>query len=314
MNKKNSGVGILLIMAGLLFFLIQTDILNWSIKDFKWIIMVFTDNVELTISLIFIVIGINVIFKKYSFVKVISWLTFFAVMIAYGYYANKNIDENSKSDYRNYAVEKLSQTEKGQAKIKTSAISFALGSTELNLLDGEVKNTESKYNVEYTDENKTANVKFETDDKMIIHNFLKNLLSGEPSVDRKCELNINSNVIWDLSFDMDAADSDMDLTNLKVKKMDVDVDASNIKLILGKQYEDTKVEVDADASKVKIYVPIGSGVRAKVDADASSTSFKGIEVKKDGLYYLSENFNEADNKIDLDIDIDAGALEIIGEE
>ncbi len=307
MNKKGIGVGIFLIVVGLLVFSMQMGIFSWSV------LRVFTNHVELTISLILIVVGINIVLKKYPFVKVVTWLLFFAVMIAYGHYADENIEKNINDNDQIYVIEHNSKTEKGELKIKASALNLIIGSTESNLIDGMVKNLDIEHTVDYKNDNKTVNVKFETNDKKVFQNFFETLLStGEISVDRKCNLNVNSNIVWNVNMKIDATDSDMDFTDLKVNKLDIDGAAGSFKLILGQKYEDTKVQIDADASKVEIFVPIESGVRVKVDGAASSTNFRDIEMQREGSYYLSKNYKKAQNKIDIDAEMNAGSLKING--
>ena len=111
---------------------------------------------------------------------------------------------------------------------------------------------------------------------------------------------------------IDATESDMDFTDLKVKNLDIDGAAGSFKLVLGHKYEDTKVQIDADASKVEIFVPIESGVRVKVDGAANSTNFRDIEMQREGSYYLSKNYKNAQNKIDIDVEMSAGSLKING--
>lgn len=312
MNKKNIGFGVFLIVAGLLFFLVQRGIFSWSV------FMVFFNNIELTISLILIVSGINLLLKKYPFVKTVTWLAFFSVMIGYGYYSDRNMGKDSVeksilSNNQTYAIENTDITEKGELKLKTSALSLVVGSTESNLIDGLAKDVNLEHKVDYKNDKKSVNVKLETDDKKVVGNFLQNLLTtGEISIDRKLDLNLNTDIIWDLDMKIDAVESSMDLTDLKVKKLELDGDAGSFKLYLGRKYNDTKVKIDADASKVEVFVPVESGVRVSVDGAASSTNFKDIEIEKDGKYYISKNYDEAVNKIDLNVDIDAGSLKIIG--
>jgi len=312
MRKKGIGFGILLIAAGLLIFLVQRGIFSWSV------FAVFVDNMELTVALILIVVGINLLLKKYSFFKILTWLAFFSVMLGYGYYTERNlekssIEKNIINNNQTYAIEHVGETEKGELKLKASALSLIVGSTESNLVDGMVKDINIERNVEYKSDNKSVNVKLETDEKKMVGNFFHTLLStGEISIDRKLNLNLNSDVIWDLDMKIDAVDSVMDFTDLKVKKLDIDGDAGSFKLTLGQEYKETKVKIDADASKVEVFVPVESGLKVKVKGAANSTNFKDIEMERDGGYYISKNYKEAANKIDLNVDIDAGSIKITG--
>lgn len=312
MKKKSIGFGLFLIVAGLLIFLFQMNIFSWSV------LAVFVNNIELTVSLILIVTGINLLLKKYSFVKVLTWLTFFSVMIGYGYYSEQriekiNIEGNIVDSDQTYVIEKADKTEKGELKLKMAALNLIVGSTESNLIDAMAKDINIKHDVEYKNDKKTANVSLKTDDEKMFSNFFQTLFTtGEFSIDRKLNLNLNSDVVWDVDMKIDAAESVMDLSDLKVKKIDIDGDAGSFKLTLGQKHTETKVKIDADASKVEVFIPADSGVKLKVDGAANSTSFKDIDLDRDGQYYYSKNYDKALNKIDLNIEIDAGSLKIIG--
>ncbi|HOQ00159.1 MAG TPA: hypothetical protein PK604_04875 [Acetivibrio clariflavus] len=317
MRKKGIGFGIFLILTGLLMFLIQKGILNWSVFT------VFVDNIELTVSLILIVVGINLLFKKYPFVKTLTWLAFFSVMIGYGYYTERNVpnnrtvknvsEKNISVDNQTYVIEHFDTTEKGELNLKASALSLTMGSTESNLIDGTVKDINIKHNIEYKNDKKNVNVKLEADDKKIFVNVFQDLLSkGELFVDRKLILNLNADIVWDLDMKINAVDSVMDFTDLKIKKLDIEGDAGFYKLTLGQEYNETKVKIDADASKVEVFVPVSSGLKVKIDGAANSINFDDLEMEREGKYYISKNYNDAVNKIDLNADIDAGSLKITG--
>lgn len=308
MSRKGIGLGVFLITIGILFFMIQLGVLSGSV------LMVFFNHMELTISLILIVAGINIIFRKYPFVKVLTWLAFFVVMIVYGYYT-QGVPEKSSSDGTNktFVVERFAKTENSELNLKASALSLNFGSTETNLIDGTSKNVDIEHKENYKKDNSMAVVEFKTNSEKIVGNFFKDFFSkGEISIERKCDLNISNAVVWNLNMDLDAIESNIDLSDLKVKTLDIEGDMGSFKLTLGQKYEGTKVNIDASAAEVKLFIPTDLGVKVKVKGGASSTAFKDVNLEKKGEYYYSENYEVADNKIDLDVEIDAGSLEING--
>jgi predicted membrane protein len=308
MGRKGIGFGVFLIAVGIIFFMIQLGVLNESV------FMVFFDHIELTITLILIVVGINMIFSKYPFVKTLTWLAFFVVMIAYGNYTQEAPKKSSDdSSNKTFVVERSAETEKGELKLKASALSLTLGATKTNLIDGETKNVGVEQEINYRNDNNLTVVDIKTNSKNLASNFFKELFSkGEISVDRKLDLNISKDVVWDLNMDLDAIESNIDLSDLKIKNLDIDGDAGSFKLTLGEKYKDTSVNINADAAEVNIFIPKDLGVSFKVKGSANSTDFYDINVDKKGEYYYSENYEEADNKIDLKVKINAGTLEING--
>ncbi|OPZ89813.1 MAG: hypothetical protein BWY74_02568 [Firmicutes bacterium ADurb.Bin419] len=305
MGKKGIGFGVLLIAIGVLAFLIQFGFLNSSVFT------VFLNNIELTISLILIVTGINIIYRKYYFVKILTWMAFFIVMIIYGNYFESNTSKTSDNISKPFVIEQFEETGDGELKLEASAMKLTIGSTEENLIVGKAENIDVKHKVNYKDGKKTAIVEINTDSKVAIGSFFQSLFStGKIAINRKCILNINKEIIWDMNMNLDAINSDLDLSQLKVKSIDIDGDAGNFKLKLGQKYDKTKVNIDADAAKVQVFVPVNSGVKVKFDGDASSTDFNDLKLERQGEYYVSKNYNQMDTKIELDVNMDAGRFEI----
>ncbi|GAE88591.1 LiaF domain-containing protein [Acetivibrio straminisolvens] len=92
----------------------------------------------------------------------------------------------------------------------------------------------------------------------------------------------------------------------------MDGGAGNIKLVLGDRHPSTKVDIDAGAAKFNIFVPKDSGIKIDVDGLLSSIEFNGLVLEKKNKSYISPGYDKAKNKIEIEIDIGAGALEING--
>lgn len=306
MTRKGIGFGIFLIFVGALAFLIQLGILKASVF---W---VFINHIELTIPLILIVTGLNLIFRKYPYVKTLTWTGFFVVMILYGNYVENRAPETVKNISNPIVIEQLEETDKGELKLKASALKLELGSTEeKNLITGKAENLDVKQEVKYKDGNKTAVVNLDMDSKVKAGNILKSIFStGKFPSDRKSTLNLNRDTVWDINMDLDAINSDLDFSELKVKSIDIDGDAGNFVLKVGQKYELTKVNIDADAARVLVYVPQDSGIKVKFKGDASSTDFNDLNLDKQGDSYVSKNYNKSDSRIEFNIKMDAGKFEI----
>lgn len=305
MVRKGVGLGVLLIAIGVLAFLIQLGILSSSVFT------VFFNHIELTISLILIVTGFNIIFRKYHYVKILTWTAFFAVMIIYGNYVERNVPKTSYKSNIPISIEQFEETGEGKLKLEGWALNLTMGSTKENLLDGKVENMNVNHKVDYKDGKKTAIVEVDTGSRLTVGNFFQSLFStGKLPIDRKCTLNVNKEIIWDMVINIDAANSDLDLSQLKVRTIDINGDAGKFKLKLGQKYDKTKVNIDSDAAKVLVFVPENSGVKVKFDGDASITDFNDLSMEKQGEYYVSKNYNQMDIRIELNVNMDAGKLEI----
>lgn len=84
MEHKNIGFGVFLVCIGVLWLCISFGIIGWSIvySFFKlW-------------PLIFVVMGINIIFRDKAYVRAITWLLFLAVVVAYGFLGNGHFNND----------------------------------------------------------------------------------------------------------------------------------------------------------------------------------------------------------------------------
>ncbi|MCF8307518.1 MAG: DUF5668 domain-containing protein [Bacteroidales bacterium] len=124
--------------------------------------------------------------------------------------------------------------------------------------------------------------------------------SSTNDADNKVNLIIHPKPLWDFDFDVGAAKIDFDLSGFRTKTIDIDGGASSINLKLGERHNKTHVEVDAGASEVNIKIPEGSGCRIKTSTFLSGKSLSGFTEKDDGNY-VTEDYKEADTKIEIKI-------------
>ncbi len=125
----------------------------------------------------------------------------------------------------------------------------------------------------------------------------------------RIDMNLNPNPIWNMNFDLGAAEINFDLSPYKVSTAKLDVGAASLELKLGDKYPETIVDVDAGASSIKILIPDSSGCEIKSDVSLSSKHFKDFRKINSDLY-RTENFDTAKNKIYLRLDAAVSSVEV----
>jgi hypothetical protein len=305
--KKNGiGFGIFLITLGIIFFLIQYGIIDKSI--FYYI----EEHKSIVIALVLIVIGINIVFRKYAFARAVTWVGFLAVLIMLSHNYQQNVPAEDYGAKPKFVHEKRINTEKAKMKLVFAAISLRLDSTASNLYEGTSEGIDVVHEVEYKDDNKTAKITFKQRSQSLMRVLDSFISSGKANVDRKAELYLNDDIIWNMDLSLDAFDSSLNMSGLKIEALSIEGNAGNINLILGNKQDIMKVNIEANAASVKISVPQNTGVKLSLDASLGSNSFKRIEmIRRDG-YYISQGYEEAESKIDIKAEVNAGTLEIIG--
>jgi hypothetical protein len=112
-----------------------------------------------------------------------------------------------------------------------------------------------------------------------------------------------------MNFNVGAASMDFDLTPFKTRDINVDMGAASIKIKLGNLYPGTNISVDAGASDINIFVPKESGCKIITDGALSSKHFDEFK-KLDSDNYVTENFDEAGNKILIDIECGVSSISV----
>ena len=178
---------------------------------------------------------------------------------------------------------------------------FIISDTTDNLIDAKTEGHKNNYKLSRLDTDSSSIIDFDMGDKAIFRfgNNYKN----------KVDIALNNKPVWDMNFSVGAASIDFDLTEFKTKDLAVDMGAASIKIKLGSLYPETQLSVDAGASDINIFVPKESGCKIITDDALSSKHFNEF-VKNDSDNYETSNFDEAANKIYINIECGVSSISV----
>jgi hypothetical protein len=129
------------------------------------------------------------------------------------------------------------------------------------------------------------------------------------SLKNRIEMSMSQQPIWNMNFDLGAAEINFDLSQYKVSTAKLDIDAASLDLKLGDKYPETIIDIDAGASAIDIMIPDSSGCEIKSDVALSSKDFEGFE-KVNSDIYRTENFTSAKSKIFIRIDAGVSSIDV----
>jgi hypothetical protein len=178
---------------------------------------------------------------------------------------------------------------------------FNISKTTEHLFDATAEGKKDNFYLKRYDSDNTSKIDF----KMQKTRFR----IGVDNYKNKVEMSLNPHPVWDMNFDVGAASMDFDLTELKIQNIDVDMGAASIKIKLGSLSPETKLTIDAGASDINIYVPKESGCKITTDGALSSKHFNDFE-KINSDHFETENYNEAANKIYIEIDSGVSSISV----
>ena len=313
MKKSSISVGLIFVFIGILIIGGQLGLFDFSIYSFTYFIF---KNLTTVVSMVLIVVGINIIFRKYPIMKKITWIASIAAIIVLSQlYPSINKEKKFEKreiyeDGNHFEIEKKDETLYGELDLNLGAVKINVDSTDDKLIKGNINGVNFKSpKISYKDDNKKVEIKLNSFEEFSVSD-LEFLFNKENIKFEDSNLFLNEDVLWDIDLNLGVVDTEFDISNLQVEKLKLNGGAGKFKLIIGERQEEIKIDINAGASDINIYVPKDSGIKVKNTGVLNSLEFDGITAVKDDKHYLTENFDDAENKIKIDVKMGAGNITI----
>ncbi|MCL0082632.1 cell wall-active antibiotics response protein [Dehalococcoidia bacterium] len=107
-----------------------------------------------------------------------------------------------------------------------------------------------------------------------------------------------------------AADVALDLRHLEVTRLALELNAGNCKVRMPSGEGITRMFIEANAANIQITIPEGVAARIEVDLNVGVLEIDESRFPRKGDYYISPDFEDAENRIYLRIDLNAGRVEV----
>ena len=287
MKNKVLG-GIVLIVIGVLLLLINLDYLSFNI--FYSIFNLW--------PLILIAIGVNILFKNNQTVSYLTWGLVILILIVHGVYtqgaSNSNIDSRD-----HIVIEKFPETKYGKLDLEIGASKISLNSTNQELISADIIGRQLNYKEDYKNNYETAIIDIET--RMFRTTRAQNYNSVY-------SFYLNEDVIWDIDFDLGAISGEINLEDLPVRNIDLDLGAADLTFNLGNRH-DLDFNIDTGVSDLSFILPEDVGLKVKMDIALSDTNINDLNLIHKGDYYISQNYDDANVVINLNIDMGLGSID-----
>lgn len=300
-KNKKINLGIILIIIGILWILSNLNLININFYD---IINHMIRGIFDLWPLILIVIGIDIIFKKDA-LNTVLWILFFTIVIVYSFFIKDNIlrtphNGNQEGIYTPETLEEIemrNSIEKANLYLDVGATSFNIDSIEDGLLS---LDHDGAFNYRFDSKGSTENI-YISNKSNIFNNDDK----------RNFQLGLNKNIPWNLDIDIGAVSGKINLEDINIESIDLDLGAGSIELTLGDKGTLTTIDIDAGASQIVLNLPKDSGLKINIDGVLKTTNLDEIGLMKtDSNKYISENFNSASSKYEIEADMGIGQFMI----
>lgn len=306
-NNERSDFGFTLIAIGVIWLLFKFNILNFSLfgaLSQLW-------------PLILVVAGVNLVFRSRRAISFITWSLFIVALVWYGQTgggAAGNLvyqitgDEPAPRDasWEQYdaPVGEINIEDgmtQGNLKMDLGFGGVYIDSSESDTI--EYKIPEDVTNVYERSSGKTTSVEFEQKEKLIFN--------WDDNDHLNYSLALPENLEWDLDLNTGAIDANIDVSELDVKNIDIDCGAGDIEIKYGLKSSLVYTEIDCGATEITLNVPEGAGVELSMDGLVSDSKvfIPGMKKISDGIY-RTDNFDEEEVKLFIDIDTGVGEVDL----
>jgi len=296
--------GFVIMTIGILLLLGNFGIISWSVlSGFSQIW-----------PLIIIAVGLNMFFNNHIFVKMLTFTALVVALIMAGMayppsdnwkfnfrFDGFNQDSwNQKSVSKDYPMEQ--NITSAELNLKLSAWSLRIAGQDAQLLSARFPGNYDKESAVTTDGGTRKSFTFDGGPFTIG--------GSDNDNDWKYEYGLNSTLPWDVQIDAGATEADLDFSNVILKNLELNSGAGDIDIRIGKVARKAIVVADVKASDFKVTLPKETGYKAIITGTIHDISIDGDDYVKAGNVYTSENYSTAPQKVDLNLDVAVGDIQI----
>ncbi len=285
--------GIFLLFLGIVFLLQTLNILPWGLWGTLWRFW----------PILIIAIGLGILLRRHN-----PWLISALILVLFGaclgiaiwqYEASTPAGETAAS----YSVP-VGSLASAQIEIDFTAGSLNMGSLQPgshNFVEvaSEAENGNGSIRANFYSQNSEGKLYLSTEH---VNRQFWDKLNSEVRIARDIPLTIEvKSAVSNLDFD---------LSELEVTELRMDIDAGNYTVKMPSSAGATRVYIKADIANIEVTIPDGVAAKIKVNVDLAAFEVDESRFPRQGDYYISDDFESAENRIELELNCDIGRVQV----
>lgn len=311
-NPRNHSIfiGLLLIMAGIIVFLVNLGYGSWDI--IRQLLKLW--------PVIFILIGIRIIWQGPSS----QWFSYgFWLLVTLGIIGlllmnpKSNTGSVESGSFNPVTVNRSDYpgVTGGKAIISLPGGQIAFGSNTKEWLQGDFGGFKAQNSVKNIQNNLTVHLK--QTGHIPKHWRQRNHSEwndNQQPDDYRWDIQLSPDLPWNIELESLGIKGDADLSNIPVKEFLLKMGGGDFGLTLGNKSETTRVKISGGGGHIKIKVPKDSGIQVKVSGLAVHTNLNTFTENQGWNFmnrnYVSPGYEKAANHLDIHLEMAGGYFEL----
>jgi len=283
--------GIFLLFLGVVFLLQTLNVLPWGLWGTLWRFW----------PVLIIIIGLGILLRHYN-----VWLVSLLVLAMLGACLGIAIWQYGSPPSTKSYSESLGDMECAQVEVDFTAgsitiVSLPPGSPNFVEADSEARGRDGSMNADFHRQDGEGRLYLSTE-------RVNQRFWGGDGI--RWEVRLTRNLPLTLNIKSAASNMELTLSELKIIELRLDVDAGNCKVTMPSSSGTTHAYIMADVANMEVNILDGVAAKIRVDTDFSAFDVDESRFPKQGDYYISDNFDTAQNRIYLEIDSDVGRVQV----
>ncbi|MFZ4261717.1 LiaI-LiaF-like domain-containing protein [Sphingobacterium sp. HJSM2_6] len=301
MNNKIAS-GIWLVFFGIVFLLHNFRIIDFNFYSLinLWPLLLISVGVTLLLqnrpnSKIIIILS-NVLLCGFIFFKGVTSNDGLIPFI------NVTNDDNESFIANNRVTQSLNE-EEGTARMELNA-----GAAKF-IIDSEV---ESQLLIDASTASKNSSLDLKSSDQQGNHvELTTQVKSSKSNNNNTFFVHLNDKPIWDLEYNLGAANIQADFKKLKLGSLSINSGATNLSIYLPTPTQETsQIELNTAASSIKLYLPKGAACKVETETIFSNNKFEDVPVVEDKARKTTD-YDLATHKYHIVVEGAANSLSIL---
>ncbi len=285
--------GLLLVLVGVIFFLINMGYGSWvSIYEIGkfW-------------PIVLIIIGLGMFGRG----RIPHWIAYLMIILSVGAVgAYMVLGDQTQQNNEITTKSSLNISRQQYPQVREGNLSLDYGGGQLFISPGKQGLLQADFN------NKQIQQRIEANGQTLQIDLSQTQYSWTPQTENlnRWQLNISPELAWKLDIDAGAIDGNIDLNGIPLRELNCNLGAGNMLVSLGDNGANCKVKIEAGASNVELRIAEDTGVRIKFDGALNANNLDKLGWNKSDGDYTSPNYQQAASKIDCDIALSVGNLDV----